>query len=207
MNKVSIVGIGPGHRDYILPMAYKIIEASDTLVGAKRNLEIFTSYNKEQYVYNKGLQHMSDYIINNKDAKKITVVVSGDAGFYSLLDYLKQKLGEENIEVIPGISSFQYMFSKIKKSYKDYGLYSLHGREIDICKLLHCNRGIFLLTDNRNSPDVIANTLIKEGYHNCKMIIGENLSYDNENIVIDTPNNISLMKFSSLSVVVIENDE
>ncbi|MCT4598944.1 MAG: precorrin-6y C5,15-methyltransferase (decarboxylating) subunit CbiE [Vallitalea sp.] len=207
MNKVSIVGIGPGHRDYILPIAYRKIEETDILVGAKRNLEIFSTYNKEQYVYDSGLQHMSEFIINNKDANKITVVVSGDTGFYSLLDYLKQKLGEKNIEVIPGISSFQYMFSKIKKSYKDYGLYSLHGREIDICKLLQCNKGIFLLTDNINSPDVIAKTIMENGYDNCKMFVGENLSYDNENIVVDTPKNISLMKFSSLSVVVIENNE
>jgi cobalt-precorrin-7 (C5)-methyltransferase len=207
MNKLSIVGIGPGHRDYILPIAYRKIEQSDILVGAKRNLEIFSTYNKEQYVYDSGLQHMSEFIINNKDAKKITVVVSGDTGFYSLLDYLKQKLGEKDIEVIPGISSFQYMFSKIKKSYKDYGLYSLHGREIDICRLLKCNKGIFLLTDNINSPDVIAKILMENGYGNCKMYVGENLSYNNENIVVDTPNNISLMKFSSLSVVVIENNE
>ncbi|GMQ55659.1 precorrin-6y C5,15-methyltransferase (decarboxylating) subunit CbiE [Vallitalea sediminicola] len=207
MNKIDVVGIGPGNRDYILPIAYRSIEQCDVIVGGKRNLEIFASYNKEVYTYNSNLQGMCDYIIDNKNKKKIAVIVSGDTGFYSLLDYLQNKIGKEYINVIPGISSYQYLFSRIGKSYKDYGLYSLHGREIKWMNILKDRKGIFLLTDKKNSPSCIAGQLIDAGVRNVTMIVGENLSYDDEKITIDIPENIMKQEFSVLSVVVIENEE
>lgn len=207
MNKIDVVGIGPGNRDYILPIAYRIIEQCDVIVGGKRNLEIFDSYNKEVYTYNSDLQGMCDYIIDNKNKKKIAVIVSGDTGFYSLLDYLQSKIGKEYINVIPGISSYQYLFSRIGKSYKNYGLYSLHGREIKWIDILKDRKGIFLLTDKKNSPSCIAEQLIDAGVRNVTMIVGENLSYDDEKITIDIPENIIKQDFSVLSVVVIENEE
>ncbi|GKX31284.1 precorrin-6y C5,15-methyltransferase (decarboxylating) subunit CbiE [Vallitalea longa] len=206
MNKVNVVGIGPGHKDYILPMAYKIIEESDVIIGGKRNLDIFESYNKDVYLYNSNLSDMCDFINTNKTRRKLTVIVSGDTGFYSLLDYLQVKIGKEYINVVPGISSYQYLFSKIGKSYKDYGLYSLHGREIKWIEKLKDKKGVFLLTDKKNSPDNIAKQLIEKGLYDIKMIVGENLSYDDEKITIDIPENIMIQQFSALSVVVIENN-
>ncbi|WP_304944625.1 precorrin-6y C5,15-methyltransferase (decarboxylating) subunit CbiE [Vallitalea guaymasensis] len=207
MNKVYVVGIGPGNRDYILPIAYRIIEECDVLVGGKRNLEIFASYEKEVFAYDSNLQGMCDYISANRNEKKIAVIVSGDTGFYSLLDYLQSKLGKECIDVIPGISSYQYLFSRIGKSYKDYGLYSLHGREIRWMDILKDRKGLFLLTDKKNSPRCIAEQLIDAGLSNVTMIVGENLSYDDEKITIDVPENIMKQDYSMLCVVVIENEE
>lgn len=206
MKKVNVVGIGPGHKDYILPIAYKVIEESDVLIGGKRNLDVFESYDKEVYVYNSNLSEMSDFINDNKDNRILTVVVSGDTGFYSLLDYIQSKVGKEYMNVVPGISSYQYLFSKIGKSYKDYGLYSLHGRDLKWIEKLREKKGIFLLTDKKNSPDIIAKQLIDEGLHDVTMIVGENLSYDDEKITIDIPENIMMQQFSALSVVVIENN-
>jgi cobalt-precorrin-7 (C5)-methyltransferase len=205
MNKVTVIGIGPGNKDYILPIAYRIIEQCDILVGGKRNLEIFQYLDKEKYMYNSNLQGMCDYILANKEEKKIGIIVSGDTGFYSLLDYLDSKIGKDCIDVIPGISSYQYLFSRLGKSYKNYGLYSLHGREIKWIDMLRDQKGIFLLTDKINSPIRIAEQLIDEGLREVTMIVGENLSYDNEKITIDIPENIMKQDFSVLSVVVIEN--
>ena len=207
MNNVKIIGIGPGHPDYILPIAYKEIEQSDILVGGKRNLEVFSTYNKQNFYYDGNLEEIVDFVKENRLIKKIAVIVSGDTGFYSLLDYFKKYIGEENIEVIPGISSFQYLFSKIKCSWKEYGLFSMHGRTLDIIKLINDYKGIFLLTDKVNSPDVIARKLINGGYKDIKMIVGENLSYSDERIIIGKANELIEQKFSNLSVVVIEKDE
>ena len=41
MNKLNIVGIGPGAREYLTLNAVETIEKSDVLVGSKRSLELF----------------------------------------------------------------------------------------------------------------------------------------------------------------------
>ena len=39
MNKVHILGLGPGNPNYILPVTKKIIKDSDIIIGGKRNIE------------------------------------------------------------------------------------------------------------------------------------------------------------------------
>ncbi len=36
MNVLKVVGLGPGHKDYILPITMNIIENSDLLIGGKK---------------------------------------------------------------------------------------------------------------------------------------------------------------------------
>ena len=39
MNKIWIIGLGPGHEDYILPIAKRKIWGSDIIIGGQRHLE------------------------------------------------------------------------------------------------------------------------------------------------------------------------
>jgi cobalt-precorrin-7 (C5)-methyltransferase len=206
MNRVNVVGVGPGHKDYILPIAYKVIEQSDILVGGRRNLDVFKYLNKKEFEYKSNLKDICIFIDENKKDKKISVIVSGDTGFYSLLDFLQNNIGKESINVIPGISSYQYLFSKINKSYKDYKLFSLHGRDVNWIEELVEGKGVFLLTDREHSPNKIAEQLIRANIENVTIVVGENLSYENEKISIDIPRNIINKTYSSLSVVVIEKN-
>ena len=41
MNKMNIVGIGPGDREYLTLGAIETIENSDVLVGSQRSLDLF----------------------------------------------------------------------------------------------------------------------------------------------------------------------
>ncbi|TCT13797.1 precorrin-6Y C5,15-methyltransferase (decarboxylating) [Natranaerovirga pectinivora] len=204
MNRIKIVGIGPGHKDYILPIAYKTIEEADLLIGGSRNLEVFQDYKKETLCYEGNLKEIVETMaIQKENNKKIVVLVSGDTGFYSLLDYIKNFFSDEDIEVIPGISSFQYLFSRLKRSYKGYGLYSLHGRDIQVDAYIEKHQGVFLLTDEKNTPSSIV-TSIMDAYGHWKMIVGENLSYENEKITQGKVKDFRKKEFSKLCVVVIE---
>lgn len=206
MNKIKIIGIGPGHRDYILPAAYQAIEGCDLVIGAKRHLELFSEYRKETYCYGADLEALVEKIRLEYQRKSIAVLVSGDPGFYSLLDFLRDRLQGENFEVIPGISSFQYFFSALGRSYKEYELLSIHGREVDFMHHLSKSKGLFLLTDKKNSPARIARKLIDLGYEGCKMAVGENLSYENERIEEGKVMDFTKKEFSNLCVVVIEHE-
>ena len=120
--------------------------------------------------------------MNNKE-KEITVIVSGDTGFYSLLNYLKKNLPEISFNTVPGISSFQYLFAKLGETWENYNLYSVHGRELNIPEVFKNSRaGVVLLTDKENSPYIIGRILMKNNFPDAKLICGERLSYSDERI-------------------------
>ena len=184
MKKVNVVGLGTGNIDYLTMAGIKCIQSADIIIGAERHIEDISSLlkeNQKKYILKK-ISDTRDFILNNKE-KEITVIVSGDTGFYSLLNYLKKNLPEISFNTVPGISSFQYLFAKLGETWEQYNLYSVHGREIDIPEALkNSTAGIILLTDDKNSPYYIGRILIKNNFSNIKMIVGERLSYPDEKI-------------------------
>ena len=53
MEKIKILGLGPGNLDYTLPIVLKKIEESDVIIGGKRHLESLGKYtkNKEHFIF------------------------------------------------------------------------------------------------------------------------------------------------------------
>ena len=121
---------------------------------------------------------------------------------FGIIDYLKKKDIVVD-EVIPGISSFQYMMTKLKKSWQDALLISLHGRDEKLEGVIKCKLSV-ILTDSKNTPNFISKKLYELGIIG-KMYTGYNLSYDEEVIVV---NNIGdeIEIAGNISVVVIENE-
>ncbi|AOY75463.1 precorrin-6y C5,15-methyltransferase (decarboxylating) subunit CbiE [Clostridium formicaceticum] len=203
MKKIWVVGIGPGHRDYILPAAYKAVENSDILVGGRRHLEIFHEYQGEICPITKDLESVINYIKEHREEKRITLILSGDTGFYSMLSYMKKHFCEEDLEVIPGINSLQYLFSRIKETWQETPLLSLHGRKENFIEKLKVYKKVGLLTDHLNTPEVIAKSLMDYGLKEARMVVGENLSYEEERIIKGKPEEIIRNAPYKMSVVVI----
>lgn len=204
--KINVIGMGPGSLDYLLPVASMAINECDIIIGGKRNLHMFKHLSKEFYEFGSDLEGMYEYINSNYLTKKVGVVVSGDPGFYSLLSFLSKRFSKEKLNVIPGISSFQYLYAKIGKPWQQHLIASMHGREFDMIKSLKDHKGIFLLTDEKNSPSAIAKILTESGLEGCNMVVGESLSYAEERILVGKPEIFIDKRFNSLSVVVIEKD-
>lgn len=198
--KLNIVGIGPGDKKYILPIAIEIIENSHLVIGFKRAIESI-DFIKTKKMQVETLKEINDFILRN-DEKIISIVASGDPGFYGITEYIKKHY-QGNIEIVPGISSFQYFFAKIKKSWQGISLGSLHGREQNFVEVVRSEKISFWLTDKVNTPSYICERLIAEGIKGT-MYIGENLSYKDEKITIVDFREALDMKFSELSVIIIE---
>ncbi len=198
---VYIVGIGPGHRDYIMPKAVKIMESADIILGFGRAMESVDFVNTAKVKVHK-ISEVIDELNKNKD-KNIAVVASGDPLFYGITEYIKKNYAGE-IEIISGISSFQYLMGKLNKSWQGAYLGSLHGREDSFINKVKENEISIWLTDKKNSPSELAKELLLKGL-NPKMYIGEDLSYDEEIITEGCAEEIQHKSFSGLCVLVVEN--
>ena len=207
MNKISVVGLGPGHSDYILPIAIKTINEADIIIGGSRNLQSIDTSGKTVFPITADLSKVIDIIKGNHLASKIAVVVSGDTGFYSLLRYLKKHLENDMLQVIPGISSLQYMFARIGHSWEDAYIGSLHGRENDFVDMVKKYKKVGLLTDKKWTPVSIAKELALNGVSDRTIYIGENLSYENEKITIGSVEQIIDSGTYDMCVVVIVDEK
>ncbi|SHH40977.1 cobalt-precorrin-7 (C(5))-methyltransferase [Tepidibacter thalassicus] len=200
---INIIGIGPGDIGLLTKEGERLINASDVLIGGTRNLEIFSDFKGEKIEIKGSLRDIIDYINENKH-KNISLIASGDPSIYGIGKYMVSELGKENINIVSGISSIQYLFSKIKMDMNDIYISSCHGKEPDFDYILS-HKKVSLVTDKKIGPKEIAKEIIKRNLKKV-MVIGENLSYENERITIGTPEDILKINNFDMNVVVIYDE-
>ena len=99
-----------------------------------------------------------------------------------MLTFIKKYYKQEELNVIPGLSSIQYMFAKISDYWYDAYISSVHGKELDYVSKLKEYRTVGLLTDNNNTPQEISRVLTENELGETTVFVGENLSYEDEKI-------------------------
>ncbi|MBW9222154.1 cobalt-precorrin-7 (C(5))-methyltransferase [Methanothermococcus sp. SCGC AD-155-C09] len=186
---IYIVGVGPGSREYLTLNAINTLKSSDIVVGSKRALELFDIEENKKYILSKNLIEDLKKVIEygKKNNKSIAILSTGDPCFSGLLKTLLKYniVKKEDIEVIPGISSIQVVASKLKISWEDYHILTLHGKGENkklLLELLKNNKKVIFLPSKDLKEDI--SYLIKNGIDaNKKIIICENLTYPNERII------------------------
>jgi len=173
---IDVVGMGPGNLRYMTNEASAAIECAEVLIGAKRHLEKLDVQNKKCVCIDKNLDKVVDYIKANTDLN-IAVLASGEPALYGIASYLRKHF---EVNVISGISSVQYLFSKISINMNDIYITSTHGKEVDF-EFINSLSKVAMVTDRKMNPRVMAKELIKLGSKK-KMIVGERLCYEDEKI-------------------------
>jgi precorrin-6Y C5,15-methyltransferase (decarboxylating) len=203
MGRIFIIGVGPGSEELLTPAAVKAIEESEVLVGGKEVLKKFNG--REKKAVGSDLGGVMDYIRGNR-SKRIGVLTSGDPCFYSLLGRILKKFPREEVEIIPGISSLQLCFARIKETMNDATLVSLHGRSLDELLTVMGSKKLVVLTDNKSPANAVAEYLLKFGAGNRSAYVGENLGRKMERITDGNLKDIAKRKFSENAVMVVINE-
>ena len=198
---VYIVGIGPGSPKYIIPLAVETMEKVDVIIGFARATTSISKIGTKKTIV-KSLKDILNYITVNKD-KNIAIIASGDPCFYGITNYIKSNYNG-TIEIVPGISSFQYLMCKLKKPWQNAYLGSMHGRKEKFIEIVRNHEVSVWLTDKSNSPKVLCEKLFNNNIK-ATIYVGEELSYVDERIVKGTVEEIKNKVFKNLSVVVIES--
>lgn len=202
MNEINIIGMGMSEKT-LTAEALALINEADILIGAKRLINEFSELNKPSY--NAYLSNDILEIIENTDAEKIAILVSGDVGFYSAAEKLTETLKDYSPNLIAGISSVSYFFAKCSLPWKDANLISCHGLDTNIVSSVRRNRFTFALT-GKNIPE-LQKELVKYGFGDLKVWIGENLGSGEESIQESIISDLEGKEFSSLTVLIIENPD
>ncbi len=147
--RVSLAGIGPGGTDFMTAVVRARLAEADCVFGAPRMLESvglasvagLSNANKACAVYPyylasdilPVLEEMRQKAANENKATstlRAVVLFSGDPGFFSGAEKLQNALKDLpdcTIEVLPGISSVQYLAAKLGRNWQNAVIISMHG--------------------------------------------------------------------------------
>lgn len=200
---VYIVGLGPGSKDYILPKAIDTLKKSNVIIGFKRLINDLDFINTNKIVIS-SLRETLEYIQQNGQDNIISLVASGDPTFFGISEYIKKNY-PGNIVVIPGISSFQYLTTKLNKSWNYAFTGSVHARNEDFIQKVKVNKLSIWLTDNKNNSAFLCK-LLNENNIECTVIIGEHLSYENERILQGKPIEFINEEVSDMAILIVEKE-
>lgn len=203
MGRIFVIGVGPGSKEFLTPAASNAVKSSDVLVGGKEVLKRFKG--REKIVVGRDIEGVMAYIRENRD-KRIGVLTSGDPCFYSLLGRILKEFPKDEVEIVPGISSLQLFFARIKETLNDATLFSLHGRGLDGLLEVAQAKKLVLLTDSRTPPNKAAEHLLSFG-SGGKAFVGENLGGKEERITEGSLADISRGRFSGNAVMAVMNNQ
>ena len=157
--RLYVIGVGPGDPDYIIPIAKEKIQISKYIIGYKYTLTTIEKLldKKIQQIYEITMRSQeSTYqqvYENMNDDEYCTVPFTGDVNFSEseVVDRLLEIFGNENVEVIPGISSIQIASSKSKVPLDKASIITFHvtgniqQKKIELLKSVSENKSVILL--------------------------------------------------------------
>lgn len=178
---IYVTGVGPGSEAYLTRRAADVISGADILIGGQRHLDEFAELTTETRVIDADISGLMNWIAERLD-RRIVILASGDPMFFGIGKRISETFAPEQVQIVPGISSVQYLCSRAGMDMNDIYLTSSHNRSPDFDWLLAHER-IGMVTDSKIGPKEIAAEILQRG-QTRRMIIGENLSGRNERITI-----------------------
>ncbi len=205
MNNICFIGVGMGSSKMLTSQAIEAIKNSDIVFAFGRVAQSLQDVRNDIVLTD--YSQLTDKI---KECKKsnIAVLVSGDVGFFSASKALQNNLETEfNITRICGINSLQYLCAKACISYEDVKNVSLHGRGsfYSLLGSITHNEKTFVLCGGKNSTTDILKFLTDKVSEDVTVIIGENLSAQDEKITQGSIKTLVGQNCSELSVLLFVN--
>ena len=196
MREIVIAGAGLGE---FTPEIMRAVDESDVVFADSRFADKIPAGKK--------IIPVKNFSQLENESGKILILVSGDPGVFSLLPVIKKRYPDENIAVLPGISSLQAICAHACETWQNAAILSGHGRTLSAGKFLNTverNRITVLFCDKNISPSWACEKLAC--VKGVDVVIGSCLGGNDERIFSGSPETFSSQKFPELSIILIRNN-
>ncbi len=201
-----VVGIGPDGAAGLSAEARGHVTTARVLAGGHRHLDYFPEWGGTRIPLGSDVEEFVDRLRACYTAEKTVVLASGDPLFYGIGGALLRAIPRENLVFLPQVSSVQLAFARVKETWHDARVVSLHGRPLECLRpaLLAREAKIAVLTDGINHPGAIAEWLRELGVaEEYALWVCENLGGPDERVSLHPAGRLSGETFSPLNVVVL----
>ncbi|MFN8636696.1 MAG: precorrin-6y C5,15-methyltransferase (decarboxylating) subunit CbiE [Chloroflexota bacterium] len=201
---VLVVGVGDDGPAGLPPAVLARVMSADVLVGGRRHLELFEDTAGERVTIAGGLDPVFDAVESSARTGQVVVLASGDPCFFGIGPLLAARLGRDAVEIVPHVSSVALAFARLGVSWHDARVVSAHGRDLDAAiQAAHGAEKLAVLTDDTNTPGVIAGALLAAGACDADACVFEHLGGSREQSHRARLSSLSTRTFAALNVLVV----
>ena len=229
--KLFVIGVGPGSKKYIMEYTKEVIKNSNFIIGYRYTLSTISHLidRSIQQVFEVTMKNQEEiylHVFNElmKDNDQCIVPFTGDVNFSEseVVDRLLEIFGEDNVELIPGISSIQVASSKSMIPLDKATIITFHvtgdieEKKLDLVKAVVDKKSIILVprpwpsNPSKNFMPSEISLFLKENEIDTSKInvwIFENLTNEEKETVFRGKMDlVENKKFSDLSVMVINQN-
>ena len=229
--KLFVIGVGPGSKKYITEYTKEVIKNSNFIIGYRYTLSTISHLidRSIQQVFEVTMKNQEEiylHVFNDlmKDNDQCIVPFTGDVNFSEseVVDRLLEIYGEDNVELIPGISSIQVASSKSMIPLDKATIMTFHvtgdieEKKLDLVKAVVDKKSIILVprpwpsNPSKNFMPSEISLFLKENEIDTSKInvwIFENLTNEEKETVFRGKMDlVENKKFSDLSVMVIDQN-
>jgi len=203
MIPVQVVGLGMSPAD-LPPRALEIIQAAQVLVGGRRLLDYFPDLRAMKIPLGREPEGTLRQLPALAKTRRVVVLASGDPNFYGVGPLVVRVLGAENVVIHPNLTAVQIACARLKMSWQDATVISLHGRAWDsLAAALGKPGPLLIYTDPTHPPREIARFLTARGLTQARFCVLEDLGQDTERVTWLSPEEARELDFSPLNLVVV----
>ncbi len=202
-DKIHIVGIGDDGLDGITSAARQLIDAADLLVGSCAALATANKPDTQQLEVGHDLEKLATQL-SETDATKVVVLASGDPLFFGTARYLCDKLGKDNFEVLPHVSSMQLAFARVKESWDEAYLTNLASQPLErVAEKIRTAEKVGIFTTEETPPAKVAQALLDRQIEYFTAYVCENLGSPDERVTLIELSDLAEQQFSPLNVMIL----
>lgn len=210
MSDILLYGVsGPLSRQ-----CQKAIQMCYAVVASKRFDPLLTGCSAKRIAISP-VQTMQNQVAEALDHGDVVVLASGDPLFFGIGRMLIQRFGPDSLRVYPALSALQLACARFRVAWDDLAVLSLHGRSNQgLAGRILGHEKVMLFTDQHNSPDCIAKTLLQclqdvgaeRRIETIRVRVAEQLATDKEKLTSGRLDEIAGKRFSPLNMMLIEQD-
>ena len=201
--KILIVGLTAAGADGLPQNLIERILAADVLAGGHRQLAYFPDFAGETIPITTEVEPVAEQLRQVLDQNRQAVVLaSGDPLCYGIGASLRRTFPAEALEIIPAPTAFQLAFAALSEPWHGAALLCAHARPLSdvVAGVLSAPKAA-ILTDNQQTPVVIANALLDAGLSpQSECAICENLGGPEQRIVKTMLAEVNRQEYAALNV-------
>jgi precorrin-6Y C5,15-methyltransferase (decarboxylating) len=204
-SKIYIIGVGSDGLGGLTARARDLLLSAELVFGSDNALSLLPELQAEQYRIGTDLQEVTRLLEAQLGRKRMVIVAGGDPLFYGVARYLCDRLGKDNFEVLPHVSSMQLAFARIKESWEEAYLTNLASHPLEtVLDRIRTAETVGLFTSEEEGPPAIARQLLARGLDYYWAYVCENLGAPDERVTQGELAEIQEMEFAPLNVMILK---
>src|SRR5262245_15780110 len=184
--------------------ARRVIAEADLILGVPSTLRLVEGFAARKEPLDPDMPTALRQVRDALSARRPVLVSSGDPLFYGIARYLCDRLGKDQFEVVPHVSSMQLAFARVKESWEDAYLTSLAGRPLEaVVDRIRTAEKVGLFPSADHPPARVAQALLDRGIDYFRAFVCENLGSPDERVTQADLADLAGMEFNPLNVLIL----